>query len=176
MMRMTKTIKRNRPGARSAFTLIELMITTVIMAIVGLAIGVVIVDGQTGWNAMYGRINSDIAADGYVAQKKFDSVMRRAIQGRSVVAGDGSWVEVSSYATPASTTADRYWRFYVSGDELIAECGELEPRSTLSSETVCENVSECSFAQSGQAIQMTLVLDNGTQTNTIVSSAIAHNQ
>ncbi len=68
-MKMTRTIERNKPAARCGFTLVELMITMAIMAIVGLAIGVVVVDGQTGWNVMYDRINSDIRADGYAAQK-----------------------------------------------------------------------------------------------------------
>ncbi len=103
-------------------------------------------------------------------------MVRRAINGRSVVAGDGSWVEVSTYASLASTAADRYWRLYVSDGDLIAEYGVIDPRSTISSDTVCEKVSECSFAQFGKAIQMTLTLDDGTQTNTIVSSAIAQNQ
>ena len=67
-----------RSSIRKGFTLLELMITTAIMVIVGLAIGVVIVDGQTGWNTMYDRINSDVVTDGYVARKKFDAVIRNA--------------------------------------------------------------------------------------------------
>lgn len=171
-----RTTTKRRPRPPRGFTLVELMITTAIMAIVGLAIGVVIVDGQTGWNAMYSRINSDIVTDGYAVRRKFDSVMRSASNGQSLLADDGSWIEVYSYATSASTVVDRYWRFYVSDGDLIAEYGQVEPRSTLNVETVCENVSACNFRQFGQAIQMTLKLDNGTQTKTVVSSAVAHNE
>ena len=173
---MRTAVARKGPRAPRGFTLVELMITAAIMVIVGLAIGVVIVDGQTGWNVMYDRINSDIVSDGYAARNKFDSVMRSASSGQSILAGDGSWIEVCSYASSASTVVDRYWRFYVSDGDLLAEYGQLEPRSTLNVDTVCENVSDCTFRQFGQAIQMTLVLDNGTQTKTVVSSAVAHNQ
>lgn len=167
---------KKRLRARKGFTLVELMITTVIMIVVGLAIGVVIVDGQTGWNTMYDRLNSDVITDGYVARKKFDAVMRSASRGQSLMASDGSWIEVYSYASSSSTVVDRYSRFYVSDGDLNLEYGQIEPRSTLSVDTVCGNVSTCTFQQVGVSTQMTLTLDNGTQTNTIVSSAVTHNQ
>jgi prepilin-type N-terminal cleavage/methylation domain-containing protein len=167
---------RKRPKNVRGFTLVELMITMVIMLVVGLAIGVVIVDGQTGWNTMYDRLNSDVVTDGYVARKKFDVVMRSASRGQSLVDADGAWIEVYSYASPSSTVVDRYSRFYVSDGDLNLEYGQVDPRSTLSVDTVCGNVTSCTFKQAGTSTQMTLTLDNGTQTNTIVSSAITHNQ
>ena len=168
--------RKTRPRAARGFTMVELMITATIMVIVGLAIGVVIVDGQTGWNVMYDRINSDVSTDGYVARKKFDVVMRSASRGQSLLDGDGSWIEVYSYASSASTVVDRYSRFYVSDADLNIEYGEVDPRVTLSTDTVCSNVSACTFQQVGTSTQMTLTLDNGTQTNTIVTSAVTHNQ
>ncbi len=168
--------RKTKPRAVRGFTMVELMITATIMVIVGLAIGVVIVDGQTGWNVMYDRINSDVSVDGYVARKKFDVVMRSASRGQSLLAGDGSWIEVYSYASSASAVVDRYSRFYVSDGDLNIEYGEVDPRVTLSTDTVCSNVSACTFQQVGTSTQMTLTLDNGTQTNTIVTSAVTHNQ
>jgi len=167
---------KKRPKVAGGFTLVELMITAVIMVIVGLAIGVVIVDGQSSWNTMYDRINSDVASDGYVARKKFDAVMRRASRERTVLGGEGDWLEVYYYADDDSVTVDRYARFYVSDDDLNLEVGQLEPRVTLGVETVCGNVSGCTFKQAGQSVQMILTLDNGTQANTVVSSAVTHNQ
>ena len=169
-------IKRKVPRAPRGFTLVELLITTLVMSIVGFAIGVVIVDGQIGWNVMYERINSDIVSDGYAARNKFDSVMRSASSSQVVLGGDGSWIEVYSYASADSSSVDRYWRFYAMDGDLNAEYGQLEPRTTLNTETVCENVSDCTFQQFGQAIQMTLVLDDGTKTKTVITSAVAHNQ
>lgn len=158
------------------FTLVELMITAVIMVIVGFAIGVVIVDGQSTWNTMYDRINSDVASDGYVARKKFDAVMRKASRERTILGSEGDWIEVYYYESDASTAVDRYARFYVSDGDLNLEFGQLEPRVTIGVETVCGNVSDCTFKQAGQSAQMILTLDNGTQTNTVVSSAVTHNQ
>jgi hypothetical protein len=71
---------------------------------------------------------------------------------------------------------DRYARFYAADGDLNFEYGQLDPRVTLDVETVCSNVSACTFKQAGQSIQMILTLDNGTQTNTVVSSAVAQNQ
>jgi len=164
------------PGSRKGFTLVELMITTVIMLIVGLAIGVVIVDGQAGYSKMYGRMNSNVVTDGYIARKKFDSVMRSASREQSLLAADGSWVEVYSYASFVSPVVDRYYRFYVSDGDLNLEYGQLDPRATINVETICENVTACTFEQAGTSIRMILTLDNNTQTNTIVSSAVTHNQ
>lgn len=162
--------------ARTGFTLVELMITTVVMLIVGLAIGVVIVDGQTGWNTMYDRMNSDVVTDGFVARKKFDTVMRNASKEHTLLAADGSWIEVYYYASPFSTVVDRYARFYVADGDLNYEYGQTDPRSTLGVDTVCENVTACTFQQAGTSVQMTLTLDNKTQTNTIVSAAVTSNQ
>ena len=169
-------IIKKRSRARKGFTLVELMIATVILVVVGFAIGVVVVDGQTTWNTMYNRINSDIVTDGYVARKKFDSVIRNASRSKFLLAGDGSWIEVYYYADTSSTVVDRYARFYVSRSDLNLEYGQLEPRVTIDVEIVCGNVLECTFRQAGASAQMILILDNGTQNQTIVASAVIHNK
>ena len=157
------------------FTLVELMITTVVMIIVAAAIGIVIVDNQRGWSNMYGRINSDVTTDGYVARKKFDAAIRNSSSEKIVIDGDGNWIELYYYASSASTVVDRYVRFYEADGDLNVEYGALDPKVTLSVETVCGNVSGCTFKQVGRSAQMILTLDNGTQTNTVVSSAVTHN-
>ena len=167
---------KKRQGNLRGFTLVELMITMVIMTVVGLAIGVVIVDGQSSWSHMYDRINSDVVTDGYVAGKKFDVVMRNASREKILLGDAGSWVEVYYYASDSSTVVDRYARFYAADGDLNLEYGQLEPRATLGVDTVCGNVTACIFKQVGQSTQMILTLDNGTQANTIVSSAVTHNQ
>lgn len=157
------------------FTLVELMITTAIMAIVALAIGVVIVDNQRGWSNMYGRVNSDVVTDGFVARKKFDALMRDASSEKFVLGDGGGSVEAYYYSSSEATVPDRYIRFFAADGDLNIEYGQLDPRITSNVETVCGNVSECVFRQIGTSVQMILTLDNGTQTNTIVTSAVAHN-
>ncbi len=161
--------------ASGGFTLVELMITVVVMIIVASAIGVVIVDNQRGWSNMYGRINSDVVTDGYVARKKFDAVIRNASSEKIVLDDTGNWIEVYYYASGASTVVDRYVRFYEADGDLNVEYGKLDPKVTSSVETVCGNVSNCTFRQVGRSAQMILTLDNEEQTNTIVTSAVTHN-
>jgi len=168
-------IQKRQKNSRG-FTIVELIITAMVTVIVGCAIGAVIVNAQSGWNVMYDKMNSDVITDGYIARKKFDTVMRRASSQRYVLDSAGGWVEVYYYASDSSTVVDRYARFYESDGALNLEYGQLDPRATLDVETVCKNVSDCTFKQVGRSVQMTLTLDNETQTNTIVSSAIAHNQ
>ena len=157
------------------FTVIELIIAIAIMVIVVLAIGIALVDGQRGWSIQYDRIYSDVVTDGYVARKKFDAVIRRASGERLLLDDAGSWVEVYYYASGSSPIVDRYARFYVANDALNVEYGQLSPKTTLSVETVCGNVSSCVFKQAGESVQMILKLDDGDRDNTIVCSAVTHN-
>lgn len=167
-------IKRKFKSSRG-FSLIELITAMTIMLFVILAIGMTLVDGQRGWNNMYERMHSDVVTDGYFARRKFDAVLRKASREKILIDPAGSWVEVYYYASDASTVLDRYARLYTSGNKLNIEYGQLDPTSTLSTETVCENVSSCTFDQLGRSIQMVLKLDNGKQTNTLITSATTNN-
>lgn len=167
---MNKKTNKSQGG----FTLVELMITVAVMSIILSAIGIVIVDGQRCWQVLYGQTNSDVVTDGYVARKKFDTVIRKAIDDKMLIDGDGDWIEVY-YASGLSPTIDRYARFYTADDDLNIEYGQLDPRETLNVETVCENVSDCTFKQIGRSAQMILTLEDGTHKNTIVTSAVTHN-
>lgn len=167
---------KKRRTVPQGFTLVELMIATTIMVIVACAIGVVIADTQRGWNIMYDRIYSDVVTDGYVARKKFDAMIRKASKEKILIGDAGSWLEVYFYADDSSTAPDNYVRFYAADGDLNLEYGQLSPRATLAVETVCGNVAGCTFKQAGMSAQMVLTLDNGTQKNTIVSSAVTHNE
>lgn len=157
------------------FTLVEMMITIAVASIVVSAIGIVIVDGQRCWQVLYSRTNSDVVTDGYVARKKFDAVIRKASGEKILADSNGDWLEVYYYASDSSTVVDRYARFYTADSDLNIEYGELNPRKTLDIETVSENVSDCTFKQIGRSAQMMLTLEDGTQKNTIVTSAVTHN-
>jgi hypothetical protein len=145
------------------------------MLIVGSAIGVVIVDSQRGWNQMYEHVNSDVATDGYVARKKFDSIIRKS-SAESISLGENyDWVEVYYSSGDSSTAIDSYARFYKAENYLKIKYGKLNPKATLDTDTICGNVSDCKFKHGGRSVQMILKLDNGTQKNTIVTSAVTHN-
>jgi prepilin-type N-terminal cleavage/methylation domain-containing protein len=165
-----KTYKVSR-----GFTLVEVMITIAVMSIIVSAIGIVIIDGQRCWQVLHSQINSDVATDGYVARKKFDAVIRKASGEKILIDSNGNWIEVYYYASDFSTAVDRYARFYETDGTLSMEYGKLNPRITLGTETVCRNVSDCTFRQAGRSAQMMLTLDDGKQKNTIVTSAVTHN-
>ena len=172
---------KKNPAARHGFTFVELMIATVFAGIIILGIGVVIVDGHRGWQVMYNRIYSDVATDGYVARKTFDAVIRKASTEGLLLDGAGNWIEVYYCQDGNSTSVDSYARFYYENDgegsgRLNVEYGKLNPRETLTVQTVCENVSGCIFKAAGRSVQMILTLTNGTETSTIVSSGVMHNQ
>jgi len=169
---MAKKKLTTRPG----FTSIELMIATMIGGIIMLGVGMTIADSHRGFNAMYDRVYSDVVTDGYVARKTFDSVIRRATRTRFLLDSGGKWVEVYYSQDPNSTIVDRYARFSEANGELYIEYGSLNPRQTLSTNTICGNVQGCVFKGTGYSAQMILTLDNGSQTITVVSSAVMQNQ
>ena len=172
---METTMIKKRLRASRGFTIIEAMIAIAIMLIVVLAIGVALVDGQRGWNYMYDRIYSDVVTDGYIARRKFDAVLRKASRDKFLLDPAGGWIEVYYYADDTSTVVDRYARFYTANGDLNVEYGQLNPKATDTIETVCGNVSSCTFVQLGRSIQMILKLDNSTQKNTLITSAVTNN-
>lgn len=160
----------------TGFTSIELMIATMIGGIIMLGVGMTIADSHRGFNAMYERMYSDVVTDGYIARKTFDSVIRRATRTRFLLDENSTWVEVYYSQDPNSTVVDSYARFFTADGQLNIEYGKLNPRQTLSTHTVCGNVAGCVFKGTGQSAQMILTLDNGSETITVVSSAVMQNQ
>jgi len=179
-------IAKKKITVQRGFTIVEMMVATVIALIVISGIGFIVADSQRGWNAMYDSIYSDVVTDGYVARKTFDSAIRRASGEKFLLDEEATWLEVYYYQDANSTAVDRYMRFYFldggvgnNGEaegQLNIEYGILDPRETLSVQTICGNVSSCVFKGAGRAAQMILTLDNGSQTATVVSSSVMHNE
>ena len=170
---MNKSKKRHRGG----FTITELAITAVASVIVIGGIGVVLVDGQRGWNQMYSRTYAGVVVDSQIARRMFDSVIRKASREKLLVDPFGNWAEIYYYSSPSSTEADLYARLFTSGDQLDIEYGRLLPtRQTLRVDTVCDNVQSCVFKFTGRSIQMILSLDDGSQAVTVVCSSVMHNE
>ena len=171
-----RTIVHKNRRFLTGFTLSELMITITTSIIVIAGVGFAIVDSQRGWNRMYNRVYSDVVTDGYVARKRFDAVIRKASWKKVLLDEDGNWIEVYYYADGNSTVLDRYARFYTANGQLNIEYGKLNPKETLTTQTVCGNVSNCTFKVVSRSAQMILTLDNGSQTVSVTSSSVMHNQ
>ncbi len=165
---------------RKGITIIELILASGISTIVILAVGVLLVDSHRGWNRMYSSTYSDVVNDAHAARRRFDSVVRSASNQGVLLDEFSTWVEVYYYSDPNVVDIDSYARFYTSdngvNNQLMIEYGELDPRQTLITETLCENVSNCVFKTAGNSVQMVLSLDDGSQSTTVVASAVLHNQ
>jgi type II secretory pathway pseudopilin PulG len=168
---MSKKTTTNRKG----FTIIELMVATGLASTIIIGVGVLVVDSQRGWNTMYNRAYSDVVTDSHVARRLFDSVIRNASCQGILLDENSSWVEVYYFSDPNSPIVDRYARFYGSNEQLLIEYGALNPRQTLNTEIICEDVTSCVFKSAGSSAQMILTLDNGSQNKTVVASAVMHN-
>ncbi len=168
-------ILKQKDKKSKGFTIIELTIAVVVCIIALLGIGFVAADNQRSWSRIYNRINSDVAIDGLVAKKTFEAVIRKAKKDTILLDDSGTTVEVHYYRNAESASVDGYARFYLSDSELNIEYGRLDPKETLSTQTICSNVSSCRFGRIGTSVQMILMLDNGSQTLSVVTSAVMHN-
>ena len=166
---------KKRTTNRKGLTLVELMVAVAIGGIVMFGVAIILADSQRGWHAMYNRTYSDVVTGGHIARRTFDRVIRKASRDNITLDDSGLWVEVRYYQDADSIVVDRYARFYEDDGQLNIEYGRLDPRETLNVQTVCENVSGCVFKAQGTSVQMILTLDNGSQTATVVSSAVMHN-
>jgi hypothetical protein len=170
-------MRSKRLTFRSGFTITELAVAIAASVIVMVGVAVILVDGMKGWNRMYNRAYGDVVTDSYVARRLFDTEIRKASRERYSLATDGSWLEIYYYFSAASTEVDRYARFSTSnGGDLNVEYGIVEPRQTMRIQTICGNVTSCTFMGQGRSAQMVLTLDDGSQTVTTVTSAVMHNQ
>jgi len=158
----------------SAFTLIELMVTLLISAIIVSAVGVMVADSSGWFSDSYSKINSQPAVESLIARKTFERIIRLSSSTGFWVSPDGSAVEINYHSSPTGPM-DSYAQFYVNGTSLKLEKGSLIPKTALSSETVCSNVSNCTFKTAGSAVQMILVLDDGINKQGSLTSAILHN-
>lgn len=157
------------------FSVVELMIVAIIASIVILAAGIVLIDGPRRWQSLYNRENSDVVTDSYVARRVFDRVIRNASGENYLLDSAGGWLEVYYYANDDSTDLDRYTRLYQDSNDLMIEYGRLDPKETLSFETICGNVINCTFKANGTSAQMILRLDNGDESVKVLAAAFMHN-
>lgn len=171
-----KSVK-NKQGV----TLIELMVTILISLIVLMAIGLVLVDNQRGYNRMYGRVLGDVVTDAYVARKAFDATCRKASAKRYKLGLDGDFIEVYYYQDANSPDINRYANFHRNGDELMVSHGVVDAatwntQSAYSTVRLARNVSDVKFSADACSMRMVLRLNNGTEAMTVTTSAVRHNE
>ncbi len=156
-------------------TLIELMLAMVISTIVLAAVGAAMLGGVHGYNSAYRRASTGVLSDGYVAARGFKATLRKSAMSSVRITDQGGALTARYYAALDSENLDRYARFYVSGNELRVEFGIVRPAQIVSTQTLCTNVSACTFAKVGNMVQMVLKIDDGQEESTVLSSAIPQN-
>jgi prepilin-type N-terminal cleavage/methylation domain-containing protein len=166
---------RERITTQHGFTLIELIIAITASLIVMLGVAVVLADGQKSWHKLFNHAFSDIVGDSNVAGIKFKATIRKACGNGFILDDNHKGIEVYYYSDENSAVVDRYAHFYELDGDLNLELGKLDPRVTLETQTVCENVSECCFTAAGRSAQMVLTLDDGSRRISAVSCAFMHN-
>ena len=179
-------MQKKKSAIRDGFTLVELIITIVMSLLLILSVGIVLIDNQRGWTAMYGRVYSDVVTDGYFARKMFDILIRKSSREKLLIDNAGTWVEIYYYDDADSVAVDRYARFFYQPNDADGSTGQLDieygivssdgVKETLTTETISKNVFSCVFITSGQSVQMILALGDGSQAITVTSSAVVHNQ
>ena len=168
---MRQQTVKNRRG----FSLTELGAVMALAPVVMLSMGLVLADNQRSWNQMYNRLNNGIVIDANVARKSFDATVRKSCINREHF--DNDEVEVYYYNDPASSTyLDRYGRFYKDDAELLVEYGQLDshgnPTDIIQTVMLCDNVEAVNFSLNGASVQMVLRLDDGSESLTVMTSAI----
>ena len=172
-----RTINKNKRGV----TLMELVVTILITAIIVAAISVLFVDTHRGWLDSYAKIHGGAAADAAMSQAAFERVVRKASRSKYELNGLQE-LTVYYYADwQNSSELDRYARFYRSDnhpEELYVEHGQFDASDStvISRMRLASTVSDLEFKPTSGGIEMKLLLDDGRESTTLVATAILHNE
>lgn len=165
----------------SGFTLIELVLTIAICAILVFVIGVVMIDTQRGWMDTYAKVHGGASADAMMAKTAFERIVRKASYSTyDFNAADD--ITVYYYEDWLGSAAlDRYSRFYRSQDnpsEMYLEHGTVNGIKQQKTEEILlsGNVVDLEFKPVGSSIEIKLALDDGREATTMVAAAILHNE
>jgi prepilin-type N-terminal cleavage/methylation domain-containing protein len=171
---MPGTMSERQPPHRRGFTMPELLIGLVITAVCVLATSGVLAGDQKAWLSVYGRVYGDVATGADVARRRFDTLVHKGSKVNSQFDGSGAWLEVHYCSNESSSTVDRYARFYVASGSLKVDYGQVDPRTTDTTQVLCGNVTSCLFLHTGDSAQMVLTLNDGSRSTTVASSAVMH--
>ena len=172
-------MRRRAVKNRRGFSLTELGVVLVMASIVMLSMGLVLADSQRGWSQMHSDLSNGLANDGCVARKGFDATVRKSSASRERF--DVDEVEVHYHDDPVSSTyLDRYARFYKAGAELRVEHGQLDSNGNqtdiIHTVKLCDNVEAVHFSKNGASIQMVLRLNDGSDSLTVMTSAMRQSE
>jgi len=162
---MQQTKIKNLKG----LTLIELMITICIVAVVMWGVAVLMASDIGHWKTMYDRLNSNAANNSYEIRRLFDRVVRQAPSTSSLAASDTSldidyydYVWDSSDIIP-SAVIKAHASFNYSNNTLTVVCTNRSTGVELE-RLIISNVANKPpfFKLTGRAAQMMLTINNSS--------------
>lgn len=169
---------------KKAVTLMELMITIGIAAVVTFAVAIMLADNLRAWSTMYSRMHSDEAENVYAVRRLFDRVVRSTSRESLISVSDtalGIFYFDDDDSDPSTLPVKCQATFIYNGTTLDVQCIKLSDGTVIESWTI-PNVIQCRFKQSGEpsrAIQMLLTINNTvnnrTQTVDVYSCAYKNN-
>jgi len=169
--------KRKKAGV----TLVELMVTMLIVSLMMIVIGVVMLDSHRGWLDAYRKVHGQAAADAATAQVAFEKVVRKASRSKYVMNAPGDLTVYYFQDWLYSEYPDRYARFYISpgGNNFYMDQGTRDENGSEEKQTtiqLCSTLTDAEFRPTDGGIEMKLVLNDGRETTTALTTAILHNE
>ena len=160
------------------FTMMELVVSIAIAAIVGLGITMTMLYSQRAYQVAYDRIYAEIITESFMARRLFDATVRKSNASSITIETSGDDAKFQYYNSDVSTYIDRYIRFYISNNNFLAEYGSIDQngvQTSTNTRAICSDISFCMFRNNGSSISMILALNDGDRSNIVVTSAYAHN-
>lgn len=179
--------------ARTAFTLVELMVTVLAAIVLIIGVSAILAQGHLGYRRLFNRVNSEVVRNAYEARMTFDRIVRKSSAERCdprsadyEFLSEENQVYVYYFSNPNDMTIvdpDRYARFYLSGTDLRLEQGRVtggfdtappgrptlvEPTDMILARDVTAPASGI-FSVQSNAVRMVLILDNETEPDPGVS-------
>lgn len=170
---MNETLKK------TGFTLVELMVTIAISAMLVLTVGVVMLDTQRGWLDTYAKVHGGAADDAAMAKVAFDRIVRKSSRSMYLLPTTDD-LTVYYYSdwqnSPSVDCSARLYRSSVNPSEMYIEHTRLDNGDSISAVRLASNVSDLEFLPVSGGLTMKLTLDDGREQTTVVSTAILHNE
>jgi len=166
---------------RFGFTLVEMMMTVVIVSVVVLGLANVMAEAHRSYAKMYERVHGNVVSDAYFARLRFDKVCRMAARGDATLDTSTPSLKVLYYSVPnvswaADLEPNSFATFYLSGSDLMFDTGTIGAAVTTT-EIIASNVTELQFSVpvDGRNAQMIMTLADASNSITVTCSSVMHN-
>ena len=164
-------------------TIIELLTAMLLATIIMLGAGYVLFDCYRSWDRMYSRAYGGMVSDFYTTKSAFESSVRKSsiVAREPIISTGNDQIELYYKNNWTDSAPNRYTRFYLDGDTLLAAYGSINSMTTAvqaASQTItlCSNVTNVQFSRVGPNITMILDIQEPDGTNRLTCSAVMHSE